>query len=203
MTLDGRTQKLISKIKNLIIKIRRDESRTDYYSFYALVIENIQDVFDNSDLRLLGSICDTIADFGGAIERRNSLIISTIIKMEKIAQTYAHWRLGYTGKLGIPANDEHRKIRLPSGLSSFNLEIGDASNTLFGRIATTLEETPIILLLFERMKHLLSSNDTILGNLNRKHHYVFDHDYRWILGDEYLEFRESGRIPRHKWDKYK
>ena len=53
------------------------------------------------------------------------------------------------------------------------------------------------------MKHLLSVNDTILGNLNKKHLHVFENDYRWIKGDEYSDYRESGRIPKHKWDKYK
>ena len=105
MAIDGRIQELILTVKNLIISIRRDESGVDYNYFITVVSENIQCVCDNSNLRLLGSICDTIADFGGAIEKRNALLISTIIKMEKITQTYFHWRLGYSGELGIPAND--------------------------------------------------------------------------------------------------
>lgn len=203
MAIGGRIQELILTIKNLIISIRCDESGAEYHYFIMVVSENIQCVCDNSDLRLLGSICDTIADFGGAIEKRNALLISTIIKMEKITQTYSHWRLGYPRELGIPEKDQHRKIRLSSGLTSFHLEIGDSSNTLFGRIANMLAETPNLLLIFERMKHLLSVNDTILGNLNKKHRHIFEHDYRWIKGDEYREYRESGRIPKHKWDKYK
>ena len=172
----------------------------DWSAFKDFVERNIKAICLHANLRWLASICDTYADHGEPIERRNAMLISVLVKMEKIAQTYVHWRLEYPGELGVPTEDKHRKIRLPEGLSSFNLDIGDAPNTMFGRMADMLSDTPILCAILDAVKARLAKSDSILGNLNRRHGHVFENDYRWIVRDEYRQYRDSGRIPRHRWE---
>lgn len=172
----------------------------DWSAFKEFVERNIKAICLHANLRWLASICDTYADHGEPVERRNAMLISVLVKMEKIAQTYVHWRLGYPGELGVPAEDKHRKIKLPEGLSSFHLDIGDAPNTMFGRLADMLSETPILYAILEAVKARLAKSDSILGNLNRRHGHVFENDYSWIVRDEYRQYRDSGHIPRHRWE---
>ncbi len=166
----------------------------------GFIEQNIETICLHANLRWLASICDTYADHGEPIERRNAMLISVLVKMEKIAQTYAHWRLGYPRELGVPAEDKHRKIKLPEGLHSFHLDIGDAPNTMFGRMADMLSETPVLSAILEAVKARLAQSDSILGNLDRRHGHVFENDYSWIVKDEYRQYRDSGHIPRHRWE---
>ena len=134
----------------------------DWSAFKDFVERNIKAICLHANLRWLASICDTYADHGEPIERRNAMLISVLVKMEKIAQTYVHWRLEYPGELGVPTEDKHRKIRLPEGLSSFNLDIGDAPNTMFGRMADMLSDTPILCAILDAVKARLAKSDSIL-----------------------------------------
>ena len=191
---------LIATVEDHIRSIRRGGD--GWPDFKAFVEANIDAICAEADLRWLASICDTYADFGDAIERRNAMLVSVLVKMEKIAQTYAHWRLDYPGTLGAPAVDSHRKIRLAGGLSSFNLDIGDAPNTMFGRMTDLISETPDILKIFKSVKKRLAETNSILGNLDKRHKHVFEDDYSWIMGADYDHYRDSGRIPRHRWERW-
>jgi hypothetical protein len=191
---------LETELQSYITAIRQDNG--DWLTFRDFVETNIGRISEQANLRWLTSICDTYADKGCAVERRNAMLISVLVKMEKIAQTYAHWRLEYPGELGAPAEDKHRKVRLPEGLSSFNLDIGDAPNTMFGRMADMLSESPVLSAILDAVKLRLAKSDSILGNLNRRHGHVFENDYSWIVADEYRQYRDSGRIPRHRWERW-
>lgn len=190
--------KLEAELQANIAAIRQGTG--DWAALREYVEKNIASVCLHANLRWLASICDTYADHGDPIERRNALLVSVLVKMEKIAQTYAHWRLGYPGSLGVPSEDIHRKIRLPEGLSSFHLEIGDAPNTMFGRMTDMLSETPVIAAIFKAVQRRLEHSDSILGNLNIRHKHVFENDFSWIVQDEYRSYRDSGHIPRHRWE---
>lgn len=191
---------LIEELQHRIQSIRRGGD--GWRDFRVYVEENVDALCAETNLRWLASICDTYADCGNQLERRNAMLISVLIKMEKIAQTYAHWRLGYPEKLGAPPIDSHRKIRLPEGLSSFHLDIGDAPNTMFGRMADMISETPTLLKILDSVKTRLAASDSILGNLDKRHKHVFDNDYSWITSDDYRQYRNSGRIPRHRWERW-
>lgn len=174
----------------------------DWLAFKEFVEENIECICREANLRWLASICDTYADEGEPLERRNAMMISILVKMEKIAQTYAHWRLEYPEALGAPAEDKHRKIGLTEGLNSFNLDIGDAPNTMFGRMAAMVSESPVLSAILGAVKDRLAKSDSILGNLNQRHGHVFEDDYSWIVSEDYQQYRDSGRIPRHRFEKW-
>jgi hypothetical protein len=188
---------IAAMLEEQITALRRGTG--NWPAFRNYIERNINEICAETNLRWLASICDTYADFGNAIERRNAMMISVLVKMEKIAQTYAYWRMNYPDSLGTPEIDRHRKIRLCDGLSSFNLDIGDCPNTMFGRMDDMLSETPVLLSILNAVKKRLAENDTILGNLNKRHGHVFESDYSWIIDEPYREFRDSGRIPQHRW----
>ncbi|OYU32012.1 MAG: hypothetical protein CFE39_05460 [Comamonadaceae bacterium PBBC2] len=202
LTIDTDEQ-LNSAVQFLITSIRRnDDADSNWGKLEKLLKAETDRICAVCNTRWLTSICDTYVDFGNPIESRNGMMVSIFVKMEKIAQSYVHWRLGYVGSMGIPLVDSHRKIRLWDGVSSFNLEIGDATNSMFGRMEFLLSETYVLQRIFLAIKDRLAENDTILGNLNKKHRHVFDSDFSWILDDRYSEFRSSGRISPHRYKKF-
>lgn len=141
--------------------------------------------------RWLVSICDTYADFGTEIEKRNAFLISMLVNFEKVAQSYAYWRLGYPETLDVTGPMEHRKIPLWDGMTSFHLVIGDVTNNMFGRLTELLKETPVFEKIFKRIVQGLATQETILGTLNKHHGHVFETDYSWIAEDKYSEWRKN------------
>jgi hypothetical protein len=199
----GDSADLLAQVQAVIVSLRRGENvATNWADFQSLVEKNIDIICKEFNTRWLTSICETYVDFAEPITSANALLISVIVKMEKLAQTYAHWRLGYPDTLAPPPNASHRKISLWDGVRSFHLEIGDAPNTMFGRVFDQLAQTPALKQIMDAVIERLKVGDTILGNLNKQHGHVFEPDYAWILGEKYRPLRESGRIPFHRYSQF-
>jgi hypothetical protein len=154
-----------------------------------------------ADTRWMVSVCNTYADFGEPIEAANALLVSVFVTMEKVAQTYIRWRLGYPATLDTPVGP-HRKARLWDGMTSMNLDVGDASNDMFGRMCARLASTPELLAIFEAIMARMAAGDTVLAALDREHGHVFARDYSWILESRYDDVRASGRVPANKYAMY-
>jgi hypothetical protein len=197
------TATLLEEAQALIVALRRGvETDANWAALRSLVSGRIDDVCAGFDTRWLVSVCDTYADFGDAIERRNAMLVSTLVNMEKLAQTYVRWSQGYPRRIATP-DGPHDKARLWDGMTSMRLDIGDASNHLFGRLDALLAETPDLHRIYETVVRRIAEGDTVLAALDRAHGHVFARDYAWILDEAYDEARETGRVPPHKYERYR
>ncbi|SJZ89397.1 protein of unknown function [Trichlorobacter thiogenes] len=194
---------LFSIIFPLIVNLRRGvEAEASMILFRQAVEVYIEEVCKQFDTRWLVSICDTFAEFGEPVERRNAFMVSMLAIFEKVSQTYAYWRLGYPQSLAPATPLEHRKIPLWDGMDSFHLVHGDVTINMFRRLENLLSETPSIEKIYRRVRDGIKDGETILGVLNKQHKHVFETDYSWVLGDDYLTLRESGEIPLIKYQHF-
>ena len=167
--------------------------------FNELLRSRTKEICEELNTRWLASICDTIADFGNDIERRNAMLISLLVNMEKVAQSFLHWKANYKDPFEIPAQHEHRKVPLWDGMTSFHVVIGDVTNRLFGRLESLLEATPVLYAIYETVLQRIRAEPTILGTLNKHHKHVFEKDTKWFNKDDYESYRSSGEIPAWKY----
>ncbi len=194
---------LLNIVLPIIVNLRRGIEVEESMILLRHAVEgNIDEICKQLDTRWLVSICDTYAEFGGPIERRNAFFVSMLAILEKTSQTYAFWRLGYPQSLDTSQPLEHRKVPLWDGMDSFHLVHGDVTINMFRRLESLLIETPCIEQIYRRVKEAIKNNETILGTLNKHHKHVFETDYSWILDDEYAELRKSGEIPLSKYQQF-
>lgn len=186
----------------LIVKLRREtEIQNSWTALRSLMTTHTSALFGQMDTRQLVSLCDTIADYGNEVEKRNAMILSVFVNMEKLAQSYLLWRLGYdSAAFEPPSRESARKLALWDGMDTFHVEIGDVTNNMFGRLRRLLQETPEIALICEELLHRMRQHPTILSALNQTHGHVFDSDTTWRADGKYDKYRQSGEIPPWKQD---
>lgn len=196
------SQSAADRLWGMIPALRRGiDTPTAWAAFRRCLADHQAEILPALNTRQLVSVCDTIADFGDPIERRNALLVSVLLTMEKVGQSLLLWRLGYdpaafdTSACGPP-----RKVPLWDGMDSFHLEIGDVTNALFARIEAVMAETPTVAAILREVLGRMSRDPTILGTLDRTHGHVFEPHTRWRRDPRYDHFRASGAIPPWKTD---
>jgi hypothetical protein len=121
-------------------------------------------------------ICDTYADYGDPITRRNAMLVVQTANSEKLWATYL---LMYDLKLNEEKIEKLKKnkiIPLWDGMYSFNINHGDMTNNFFARVNEIMTETPVIDLIYKTVIQRIKENDTVLGNLNKYHKRLFEPD---------------------------
>lgn len=178
--------------------VRRSIDVSPYLALIrALLLGSDDRAFVGTDTRTLVSLCDSFVDHGDPIESRNAMLVSQLVAMEKLAQTYVMWLQGSPG-LPVPENEYLPKGKLWDGMTAFHLVTGDATNNLFRRLFKLIPETPHIERLFRLALDGIRNGETILAALNSRHGHVFETDFAWAEGPEYAAYRTSGIIPPWK-----
>ena len=169
------SENLLREVKSLIVNLRRQKDTDVHWSrFTSLLRNNLDQICRYFDTRWLVSIADTIIDHGTPIERRNAMYISIVANFEKLWATNL---LMYDIHLNLEKLKElknNRIIPLWDGMYSFNINRGDMTNNLFGRIYILLDETPDIRKIFDTILERIKSNDTVLSNLESYHKRLFE-----------------------------
>jgi len=81
---------LLAAIQIHIKQLRnRRDVEVHWPAFQVLVAENTASVLALSS-RWLISVCDTFADYGTPVERRNALLLSMFVNMIRVADTYRY-----------------------------------------------------------------------------------------------------------------
>lgn len=190
------------RLWSLIPRLRRGiDPEATWDEFRRCLADHQDELLATLDTRRLVSVCDTFADFGDPIERRNAMLVSVLTNMEKVAQSFLLWRLGYDPAAFETADcPPPRKVRLWDGMDSFHVVIGDVTNNMFARLHPLLDETPLIAAIFREILARLDRHPTILGTLNRSHGHVFEPHTRWRKAPQYDHYRTTGEIPAWKTD---
>ena len=188
------------RVQAMIGPMRRGAGPESWLAFRDLVERELEAVCRGSTTRQLISICDTYADYGDPVERRNALLISLLGNMEKVGQSFLLWRTGYHRPFDPPASSAPRKVALWDGMDTMHAEIGDVTNHLFARMEGMLAETPALDVIFRTIRDRMRVGPTLLGAMNRRHGHVFESNTRWRADARYATFRASGEIPAWKKD---
>jgi hypothetical protein len=187
---------MLDCVRPLIVNLRQGIDPDQNWRALRLIVETQTDQLCRElNTRWLVSVCDTYVDFASDIERRNAMLISMLVSLEKVAQSYLMWRVNYTDAFNVPASHEPRKIRLWDGMTSMHVEIGDVTNNLFRRLNEILSATPHLHKIYEVVMKRIAENDTVLGTMNRRHRHVFETDLKWLDAPEYDKWREAGQLP--------
>lgn len=121
------------------------------------------------------SICDTYADYGNAVERRNALLVSLFVNMVRLSDTYALTTTQEPDETMIMLlRQQHRP--LPGGLTTLSLASQDTLLNLAKRLECVLEETPFFQKVYRKAVETFLDNDALLGNFARvsdRPEYVF------------------------------
>ena len=169
------SENLQSEIQKLIINLRKGKEKEKNWSrFRELVENNLNEVCKIFDTRWLVSICDTYADFGDPVTRRNAMLVVQTANFEKL---WATQLLMYDIKLNEEKIDKLRKnkiIPLWDGMYSFNINHGDMTNNFFARVNDLMLETPVIEAIYQTVIQRIKENDTVLANLNKYHKRLFE-----------------------------
>lgn len=188
--------KMLDRMKPLIVALRRKENvEATWAEFRGLVEERTREVCDGLSTRWLVSVCDTYVDLGTPVERRNAMLISLLVNMEKVAQSFLMWRVNYDNPFIVPAEHAPRKLRLWDGMTGMHMEIGDVTNNMFRRMRTLLQETPHLEAIFHEVLRRIAAHDTVLGAIDRYHNHVFATDLEWREAPRYDGYRASGELP--------
>jgi hypothetical protein len=161
---------ILEEIKPLIVQLRRQNNTDQHWPIFKQLIEdNLEQVCNGLDTRWLISIADTYSDYGNPTEKRNALYISMIANFEKLWATNL---LMYDLKLN---NERLKKLKnnevipLWDGMYSFNINRGDMTRNLFGRLFELQKETPVLEKVLETVLQRMQKNETTLANLAKYH----------------------------------
>lgn len=161
---------ITEEIKPLIVQLRRQNNvEQNWQAFQKIIAKNLNQVCSELDTRWLISVADTYADFGSPVEQRNALYISMIANFEKLWATHL---LMYDLKPNIERTNKLRNnetIPLWDGMYSFNINRGDMTRNLFGRLFEFQKETPVLEKILETVLKRMIENETTLANLSTYH----------------------------------
>ncbi len=188
-------ENLLDTIRPIIVNLRRGvEVEENWETFRSLVEGDTERLCSGLNTRWLISVCDTYVDLGNEMERRNAMLITVLVNMEKVGQSYVNWRVNYDAPFDVPPGNEPRKIKLWDGMTSMHLVIGDVTNNMFRRMEMLLADTGHLLRIYHEVLSRIAEHDTILGTMNREHGHVFEPDIKWRDAPEYDDWRRRGKI---------
>ena len=192
---------IVTRVAELIVKLRRNiDPDSSWEELRALVEANIDRICRELNTRELVSVCDSYADYADPVESRNAMFVSLLANTEKTAQSFLLLRLNYIAPFRVPLSHHPRRVPLWDGMDSFHLEIGDVTNSFFGRLNRMMSSTPAIERIYREVVDRIRAHPTILGSLNKFHQHVFEPNTRWRKAPAYDRFRNSGELPVWKTD---
>lgn len=166
---------ILPYIKQLIKYLRRKiDVERNWLEFKEVIENNIDEVCKNFNTRWLISVCDTYADYGNELEKRNAMFIVLIANLEKIWATNL---LMYDVKLNTSKLSQLKKnkvIPLWDGMFSFNINHGDMTNNMIKRLNSLLVQTPVLEKIYNTVLKRMKENDTTFANLDKYHKRLFE-----------------------------
>jgi hypothetical protein len=155
---------LLESFRRLVVEIRNSRDLEDNLNlFFELVRSNQREILATFNIRWLVSICDTYADHGTEIERRNALLISMFVNMLRLAETY---KLA-SGPLEEARLNKTRDQLVPlyEGVSTFAIDRQDVYLNLSKRMARLLPDTPFLDAIWRVILKRLHSGNNVISQL--------------------------------------
>jgi hypothetical protein len=169
------SENILREIQDLIISLRKGiDTEENWKKFIEFIESNLDKVCKSLDTRWLVSVCDTYADFGDPVTRRNAMLVVQTANFEKLWATYL---LMYDLDLNeekVEKLKNNKVIPLWDGMYSFNINHGDMTNNYFARVNELISETPVIDAIYKTVLQRIKENNTVLANLNLYHKRLFE-----------------------------
>lgn len=153
--LSKRVVFLIKELRN-----SRDVQR-NWLEMKNLIESNIEQIVLIFSTRWLISICDTYADYGDDVEKRNAFILSIFVNTIRIADTM---RCLFKGEMDPDRIQQLKseQIQLYDGLMTLHLDRQDTCLNLSKRMIRLLKTTPLFLRIYETLvKRALNSKNLL------------------------------------------
>lgn len=156
-------------LRELIIELRNHRDVEDNFPvFRSLVEESGFLILETWDLRWLISICDTYADYGTPVERRNALLVSLFVNLFRIADTYLitqnctddHEMINILSQQQIPLSLLNNEA---NGVMTLSLAKQDTCLNLAKRLDAVLEETPFFHAVYRKAVELFLKESPLLS----------------------------------------
>jgi hypothetical protein len=152
---------LSAQIAALVKELRNSRDvEANWQAFETLVRGNEDQVVAELSMRWLRSVCDTFADFGNPIERRDALAISVFINMVRFAETVRYLR----GPIlpGRLAEAKSKRLPLYEELWTFHIDKQDVYLNVAKRMARQLRGTGLMEKIWhEVLRRYLAGNNVI------------------------------------------
>lgn len=129
---------LLDRIVALTKELRNSRNVEQNWTSFRSIVEANEDVIVATfSMRWLRAICDTYADFGGPLERRDALAISSFINMVRFAETVRYVRGPMIAeKLEATRNG---RVELYEQLFTFDIDKQDVFLNMAKRMARQLQ----------------------------------------------------------------
>jgi hypothetical protein len=162
---DGPTMnELLEKVAGPIKELRNSRNLDENWKTFRSVVETNQDsIVANFSLRWLRSICDTYADFGDALERRDALAISSFINMVRLAETVRYMR-GPVIPEKLEATRSGR-VELYEELFTFHIHKQDVFLNMAKRMARQLQGTGLMEKIWREVIKRFLRGDNVITEL--------------------------------------
>lgn len=150
-----------------LIKDLRNSRNVDesWKSFRSIIEDNQDEIVANFSMRWLRSICDSYADFGDPIERRDALAISSFINMVRLAETARYIR----GPI-IPEKLEATRtdrVELYEELWTFSINRQDVYLNVAKRMARQLQGTGLMEKIWREVNKRFLQGDNVITEFQR------------------------------------
>jgi SAM-dependent methyltransferase len=160
----------VARLKHRIIRLRR-RTHDDWPQFREEVTEHLPFLLAHFNTRWLVSICDTFADHGTPIERRNAMFVSLLVAWEKLVQTR---RLADASPewiaSGAPSFMREPQLLWDGVTSMVTTPRADMLRNLFSRLGVMLGPTPHLLQMMETVvERMRACRSSTIAALDRVH----------------------------------
>jgi hypothetical protein len=144
------------RARELIAEIRNSRNlETNLAQFFGLMSERQSEILASFDIRWLVSICDTYADHGSEVERRNALLVSMFVNLLRLAETHRFLSGPIdSARLEVARGDP---IELYEGVSTFSIDRQDVYLNLSKRMARVMPSTPFLYAIWKKIVQRLHS----------------------------------------------
>lgn len=161
--MEHNDSELLVEIVSLIKELRNKRNIVaNWQRFLYLVTSNDEVIINTFNIKWLISICDTYADYGSELERRNALFLSLFVGMVRLSDTIS---TVHTKTLDDDMVELLRSKRVPlySGLKTMNIDKQDTCLNLSKRLQNVLQETPFFLSVFYHILKEMKVNGSLIN----------------------------------------
>jgi len=156
--------KIALDLIDIIRNIRRSRDiEANLEALHELIRTRDKDIIAELSVRWLVSICDTFADYGTEIERRNALLVSMFINMLRIAEAVG----AISGPFQPTRVGEVRSTRIEffDGVMMFDIDRQDTYLNLCKRMARLMKDTPFLLAVWNEVLVRIHKEDNSISRL--------------------------------------
>lgn len=147
---------LIRKLRNSI------DPEINFARFDQIIKNQTTDVISSYNTKWLVSICDTYADYGTDIERRNALYVTWLVAMSRLADSLMAVHDIDLNSLQLQ-HLQSKRVQLYDGIKSLHFNRQDTLLNLAKRTKKNMSETPALLSIYKEVNSRMKVNSFTLS----------------------------------------